>query len=324
MPSPTILITGGAGFIGSHVNQLLHRHGYQTVVFDNLSSGAAEAVTHGTFIKGDLHNLGDVRRAFDHSPIAAVMHFAAFTDVGESVTSPADYYQNNVINTLHLLDTMRQYAVKTFVFSSSAAIFGLPQHIPIVEDQPCCPINPYGRTKLMVEDILGDYERPYGIRFSCLRYFNAAGGDPTGAIKNYKKKECNLIPLVLRSLLGAGKALTIYGTDYPTPDGTCIRDYVHVEDLATAHLLAMQRLERTDTSSNYNLGNGRGFSVREVIAAVEAVTGRRVNVVEGPRRPGDPPVLVADAQKAHRELGWRPAFPDLDSMVSHAWQALPQ
>lgn len=317
----TILITGGAGFIGSHVNQLLHQNNYQTVVLDNLSLGSRDAVIKGAFIQGDIGNGDDLKRVFENYKIDAVMHFAALTDVGASITSPHDYYTNNVVYTLNLLNAMRHYNVKTCVFSSSAAIFGLPKQARITEDHPCNPINPYGRTKLIIEEILHDYDQAFGIKFTCLRYFNAAGGDPSGQIKNYKKKESNLIPLALRSLL-FNKELSIYGTDYPTPDGTCIRDYIHVADLAAAHLLALQRLDKNRKSANYNLGNGSGFSVREVIEAIERVTGKKLKAVDGPRRPGDPPILVADSQKARRELNWQPSYADLDTMIMHAWKAI--
>jgi UDP-glucose 4-epimerase len=321
MPSSTILITGGAGFIGSHVNQLLHQNNYQTVILDNLSLGSRDAILKGNFIQGDIKNPDDLKTVFENYPIDAVMHFAALTDVGASMTCPDLYYANNVIYTLNLLDAMRQYGIKTFVFSSSAAIFGLPQQPLITEDHPCHPINPYGRTKLMVEQILQDYDKAFGIKSSCLRYFNAAGGDPSGELKNYKKKESNLIPLVLKSLLSENEKLTIYGTDYPTTDGTCIRDYIHVADLSCAHLLALQRLNKTHQSANYNLGNGNGFTVRQVIQAAERVTGKKVSAVEGPRRAGDPPILVADSNKARQELGWQPAYANIDTMVLDAWNA---
>lgn len=317
-----ILVVGGAGFIGSHVNKMLNIHGYRTIVLDNLSLGNRNAVTRGTFIEGDIANIEDLENIFNHYAIEAVMHFAALIDVGESMLNPANYYINNVANTLNLLEAMRRHQVKTFVFSSSAAIFGIPQQQRLTEDHPCYPINPYGETKLMVEKILRDYDRAYGIKSNCLRYFNAAGGDPEREIKNYKRKETNLIPITLRSLLDPNGSLTIYGTNYPTPDGTCIRDYIHIEDLSNAHLLAMQKLLQTRVSTNYNLGNGNGFSIREVIRSVEKVTGKKVNVIQGARRSGDAPILIADSQKAQQELGWCPKYSSLDIMVAHAWQAL--
>jgi UDP-glucose 4-epimerase len=322
MPHSTILITGGAGFIGSHTNLLLQRNHYETVVLDNLSTGSQETVTKGIFVKGDIRNREDLKYVFETFPIDAVMHFAALTDVGASARQPNEYYANNVVYTLNLLDTMHAYGVKKFIFSSSAAIFGLPQSAAIKETHPYQPINPYGRTKLMVEEILQDYDRAFGIKSICLRYFNAAGGDPSGEIKNCKKKESNLIPLILNSLLPGGQPLTIYGSDYPTPDGTCIRDYIHIADLSSAHLLGLEHLNKTQQSENYNLGNGNGFSVREVIRAVEKVTGERVHVIEGPRRAGDPPILVACADKARQELGWKPEYPLLETMIADAWKAL--
>ncbi len=322
MPS-NILVAGGAGFIGSHVVKMLTQRGYHPVVFDNLSAGSRQAVTSGTFIQGDLNDPTALEKVFTDFDIAAVMHFAALIDVGESVREPAKYYLNNVAGSLNLLEAMRRHRVKTCIFSSSAAIFGHPEQPRLTEDHPCQPINPYGETKLMVEKILRDYDAAYGIKASALRYFNAAGGDPEGEIKNYKLKETNLIPLVLRSLKQPKAApLTIFGTDYATPDGTCIRDYIHIEDLGQAHLLAMEKLLQGGPSTNYNLGNGQGFSIREVIQAAEKVTGLKVNAIEGPRRPGDPPVLIADSQKARRELNWIPRYSALETMITHAWQAL--
>lgn len=318
-----ILVVGGAGFIGLHVNKMLHSHSYDTIIFDNLSQGSKKAITHGQLFEGSIGSKEDLDKVFSQNSIQAVMHFAALTDVGESVKEPAKYYIQNVINTINLLEAMCKYEVKSLVFSSSAAIFGIPQFPYIDEDHPCLPINPYGRSKLMVETILKDYDLAYGLKSSCLRYFNAAGGDPDGVIKNFKIKDNNLIPLILRSILPSQNTpITIFGTDYPTNDGTCVRDYIHVNDLASAHILAMEKLMDDRLSTNYNLGNGKGFSVREVIDSVERVTGRKVNVLEGTRRLGDPPILVADSQKAQRELGWQAKYPKLDSMVADAWRAL--
>jgi len=322
MSLQNILVVGGAGFIGSHVSKMLSRHGYHPIIFDNLSTGHREAVVSGTFIKGDLANREDLESVFNTYPIKAVMHFAALIDVGESVIDPLKYYMHNVTYTLNLLETMRRHQVMCLVFSSSAAIFGEPIEIPMGESHPCRPISPYGQTKLMVENILQDCDKAYGIKSSCLRYFNAAGGDPKGEIKNHKKKETNLIPLILRSLKDRTTSITIYGTDYPMRDGTCIRDYIHLEDLGSAHILAMKRLLEGGDSTHYNLGNGNGFSVKEVIAAAEEVTGLKVNVVEGLRRAGDPPILVANSLKARHELGWTPNYPKLQEMISHAWQAM--
>lgn len=322
MSKKNILVVGGAGFIGSHVAQMLHLAGYHPVIFDNLSTGCRDAISCGTFIKGDLANFNDLKEVFYAFKFDAVMHFAALIDVGESVTNPIKYYINNVSNTLKLLEVMQQFKVDTFIFSSTAAVYGIPQEQRLHENHPLNPINPYGRSKLMVEEILQDLHNAYGLKFCSLRYFNAAGGDPSGKIKNHKQKESNLIPIILRSLLNPKGSIILYGTDYPTLDGTCIRDYIHIDDLGSAHILAMKKLLDGFSSSIYNLGNGNGFSVREVIRAAEHVTGLKVNVIEGPRRAGDPPILVADASKAHRELKWTPRFADLESMIAHAWQAL--
>lgn len=317
-----ILVVGGAGFIGSHVAKMLELRGYRPIIFDNLSSGHRMAVGNRTFIEGDLANQEDLECVFKQFSVSAVMHFAAFIDVGESMREPAKYYMNNVSNTLNLINTMRRYGVEFFIFSSSAAIFGNPEQEKVDEFHVCHPINPYGRTKLMIEWILADYERAYGLKSSCLRYFNAAGGDPTGEIKNYRKKESNLIPAILRNLKQGNGQSTIYGTDYDTPDGTCIRDYIHIEDLGSAHIKALEKLFLGGGSANYNLGNGNGFSVREVILAVEKTIGKKCNIFEGDRRPGDPPRLIASSEKAQRELGWIPHYPDLETMIAHAWQVL--
>lgn len=322
MKQKTILVVGGAGFIGSHVNQMLYQTGYQTIVLDNLSQGNRQAVLNGIFIEGDIADTEKLHQLFNTYPIDAVMHFAALTDVGESVINPLKYYINNVSNTLNLLNVMLQHSVKIFIFSSTAAIFGIPQTPFIAEDHPCNPVNPYGTSKLMVENILQDCDYAYGLRSCSLRYFNAAGGDPHGKIKYYKRKESNLIPLVLRSLKDPTAAVTIYGTDYPTSDGTCIRDYIHIEDLGSAHITAMEQLFNGAPTNQYNLGNGKGFTVREVIETASKVTGKTVRAIEGPRRAGDPPFLLASAQKAQKELNWIPRYPDLDTMLAHAWQAM--
>jgi len=321
-----ILVVGGAGFIGSHVIKLLNKAGYQTIALDNLSRGNKKMVQSGLFIHGDLSDSTLLDKIFSEHPITAVMHFAALTDVGESVINPIKYYTNNVANTLTLLNAMQKHSIKTFVFSSSAAIFGNPIHDKIAENHPCNPINPYGTSKLMVEQILADIDHAYGIKSCCLRYFNAAGGDPDGLLKNYNfpRKETNLIPIILKSLTEPNGVITINGTDYPTPDGTCIRDYIHIDDLATVHITAMDQLLNGAPSNQYNLGNGHGFSIREVIAAACKVTGQKLQVREGPRRPGDPPILVADSQKARKELTWKPKYPSLELMIEHAWKAIPE
>lgn len=316
-----ILVVGGAGYIGSHVNKLLAQEGYDTVVFDSLSRGSPSNVVKGLFVKGDLSNPNDLHALFDQHTFDAVMHFAAYIDVGESVSHPELYYQNNVSNTLNLLHIMVKKGVSNLIFSSSAAVYGIPNTIPIQEDHPFHPINPYGRTKLMVEQILGDYEKAYGLHSCSLRYFNAAGGDPEGLIKNYNLKENNLIPIILKNIKSS-KPVTIFGTDYPTPDGTCVRDYIHVQDLAEAHILAMKHLMKNGGVKAYNLGNGNGFSVREVLKSAEKVTGLTVQVQEGQRRPGDPAILLADASKAAAELGWKPQYPQLDRMIGDAWRAI--
>lgn len=316
-----ILVVGGAGFIGSHVNKMLHSAGYSTIVLDNLSTGNRQAVSQGIFIEGDMEDTSLLDRIFTQHSIAAVMHFAALTNIGESVVTPLKYYRNNFAHTLNLLDAMRRHQVKNFIFSSSAAIFGLLQESSVSETHPCHPINPYGESKLMVETVLRDMDRANEMKSCCLRYFNAAGGDPEGKIKNYKKKETNLIPLILKSVLRSEGKVTIFGVDYPTPDGTCIRDYIHIEDLGLAHIMAMERL-MVAPSTCYNLGNGQGFSIRQVIAAVSEVTGRPIHIIEGARRAGDPPILVANAQKAKRELKWQPRYPSLHTMIQHAWQAM--
>lgn len=312
---------GGAGFIGSHVNEKLNRSGYETIVLDNLSSGNRKAVLHGTFIEGEVGNRALLEQIFTEHKIDAVMHFAAFLQVGESVVDPLKYYQNNVAGTLNLLEVMLKHHVKVFIFSSTAAIFGVPEADYITENHPQHPINPYGQTKLMVETILRDLDRAYGLRYTALRYFNAAGGDPEGQIKNYNMGQINLIPIVLQSIK-QHKPVTIFGTDYPTRDGTGVRDYIHVDDLASAHIKAMERLFTGAPSTSYNLGNGQGYSVREVIVAAEKVTSQKVDVIEGARRPGDPAQLLADSEKAYNELGWKPHYPALEDMITHAWKAL--
>lgn len=317
----TILVVGGAGFIGSYVNKLLHQQGYQTVVLDNLSRGNRLAVRYGHFIEGDLGDEKTLRDLFQSYSIDAVMHFAAFIDVGESVQDPAKYFRNNVAHTLTLLTTMLKHGVKTFIFSSSAAIFGNPLKERVSEDHPCSPINPYGETKWIAEKMIRDFGMAYGLKACCLRYFNAAGGDPEGEIKNYQTQVTNLIPLALRCVK-FNQPLTIFGINYPTPDGTCIRDYIHIADLGMAHILGMEQLFAGAPSSHYNLGNGNGYSVKEVIHSIETVTKKKMIIIEGNRRPGDPPILLADARLAHQQLGWQPQYCQLETMIEHAWIAL--
>lgn len=320
MKDKLVLVVGGAGFIGSHVNKRLHREGYSTVVVDNLSRGHRDSVPYGTLLEGDLADSAFLDSLFRDYPIDAVMHFAAHIDVGESVIHPAKYYHNNVSNTLNLLTTMVRHHVKSMIFSSSAAVYGHPGVGLITEEHPCNPINPYGTSKWMIEKILSDFDIAYGVKSCSLRYFNAAGGDSEGEIKNYQEQTSHLIPRLLLSQAKKGRKVTLYGTDYPTADGTCIRDYVHVEDLAVAHVAALRRLFSGGFSTPYNLGSGRGYSVREVVKAVEAVVGEEIPVIEGERRLGDPAVLLADFTKAERELGWRPRF-SLHDMISDAWDA---
>lgn len=323
MKTSNVLVTGGAGFIGSHVNMQLNLAGYSTIVLDNLSHGHQKCILQGHFIQGDFGDYQLLKKIFHDFNIDAVMHFAAFINVGESLVHPLKYYENNVINTLQLLKAMVESRVKKIIFSSSAAIFGLPNEIPVKETQPTQPINPYGKTKLMVENILQDFDKAYDMKSCCLRYFNAAGGDPEGKIKNYSiQDENNLIPIALKKLLQTNPSITLFGTDYPTKDGTCVRDYIHVLDLASAHIMAMKQLLEGRPSSQYNLGNGQGFTVREVLETLQKVTGKPLNIIEGKRRPGDPAILIADSQKARRELGWVPHYPDLKTMIQHAWQAL--
>jgi len=314
-----VLVTGGAGYIGSHKVKYLREKGHEVVVLDDLSGGFADAVPKDSLVEG---NIGDSRlldRLFSAYEITAVMNFASFIEVGTSVKNPSSYYQNNVGNTLVLLDAMVRHGVKRFVFSSTAAIFGNPEYTPIDEDHPKAPINPYGRSKWLVEQLLQDYASAYGLQSVCLRYFNAAGADPEGNLGERHDPETHLIPLVLQAASGRRESITVFGDDYETEDGTCVRDYIHVEDLAQAHWLALEYLERENRCAAFNLGNGNGYSIRQVIETVRDVTGRDFRVEEGPRRAGDPPVLVADSRRAVSELGWRPQYSELSELVRHAW-----
>ena len=319
MTSPRILVVGGAGYIGSHMVKMLAAQSYRVTTLDNLSTGYRNAVSAGEFIQVDLADREVLATLFARQPFDAVMHFASYIQVGESVKEPSKYYANNVTNTLNLLDAMVTHGVKRFIFSSSAAVYGDPHTVPIPEDHSKEPINPYGRTKWIVEQILADYDHAYGLKSVSLRYFNAAGADPEGALGERHEPETHLIPLVLRAASGRAPDIKVFGRDYDTPDGTCIRDYVHVEDLCSAHRLAIDGLMQGKASNAYNLGNGSGFSVAEVIAAAERVTGRTIPVTDQPRRAGDPPRLVADARRARDELGWRPQYDSLDTIIAHAW-----
>ncbi len=314
-----ILVTGGAGYIGSHtVLELLHS-GYEVVVVDDLSAGHRELVLTDNFVQADIRDRAALSAAFQQYPIEAVLHFAALTSVPESVADPGRYYDVNLGGTLVLLEVMRAFGVTRLVFSSSAAIYGDPQRLPIPEDHPIRPKSPYGRSKAVCEEILADYARAYGFSYVSLRYFNAAGSDPEGKIGEWHEPECHLIPIVLEAASGKRPYVEIFGTDYETPDGTGVRDYIHVVDLAQAHVLALEHLAAGGESGAYNLGIGRGYSVREVIEVCRKVTGRKIPVREGPRRPGDPAILVADARRAQRELHWQPRYTNLESMVETAW-----
>lgn len=315
-----VLVVGGAGYIGSHMVACLAQHGAEVTVFDNLCAGHRDAVLAGELVVGDLADRTALEALFGRTRFDAVIHFASFIQVGESVVDPAKYYRNNVANTLNLLEAMCAAGVKQLVFSSTAAIFGVPQADRIDEAHPQQPINPYGSSKLMLERMLEDFDRAYGLKSVCLRYFNAAGADPQGRLGERHEPETHLIPLVLQAAAGRREALTIHGDDYPTADGTCIRDYIHVADLSEAHWLALQHLQAGKGSARFNLGNGQGFSVKQVIDVAERVTGRRVPLVYGPRRAGDPPVLVADSGRAKAELGWQPQFAALETIIAHAWQ----
>lgn len=313
-----VLVVGGAGYIGSHMVQMLGRKGCRITTLDDLSSGHRDAVLCGDFVQGNVCDralLDSVlSRGFD-----AVMHFASFIQVGESVQHPDKYYRNNVTYTLGLLDAMRAHRVNKFIFSSTAATFGEPQYIPIDEQHSQRPINPYGRSKLMVEQALADYDRAYGFKSVCLRYFNAAGADPEGQLGERHDPETHLIPLVLQAASGRRPSISVFGRDYDTPDGTCIRDYIHIQDLCSAHWLALESLMNGADSRSYNLGNGNGFSVQKVIDTAEQVTDRKISVINGPRRDGDPARLVADSRQAREKLGWQPKYADLATIVEHAW-----
>lgn len=314
-----ILVVGGGGYIGSHMVKLLGQQGCSVTTLDDLCSGHRDAVLCGEFVRG---NFGDraVLDAVLSNGFDAVMHFASFIQVGESVQNPDKYYRNNVTYTLSLLDAMRAHGVNKFIFSSTAATFGEPQYTPIDERHPQQPINPYGRTKLMVEQALADYDRAYGFKSVCLRYFNAAGADPEGQLGERHDPETHLIPLVLQAASGRRPHISVFGRDYDTPDGTCVRDYIHIQDLCSAHWLALESLMNGEDSQSYNLGNGNGFSVQEVIDTAEQVAGRKIPVLDGPRRDGDPARLVADSRLAREKLGWQPKYADLSTIIEHAWK----
>ncbi|HVW37314.1 MAG TPA: UDP-glucose 4-epimerase GalE [Pirellulales bacterium] len=314
-----ILVTGGAGYIGSHAVRLLSRAGHDVWVYDNLSQGHRSAVPAGRLIEGELADCDRLTAVLSNRRIEAVMHFAAFALVGESMADPAKYYQNNVVASLSLLEAMRAGGVAKIVFSSTTATYGEAKRIPITEDEPQQPINPYGFAKLVIERALADYARAYGLGYAALRYFNAAGASPEGDLGEDHTPESHLIPIVLQVALGQRERITVFGDDYPTPDGTCIRDYIHVDDLAAAHLKALERLE-PGRGLQLNLGTGRGQSVRQVIDSCRRISGRPIAVEIGPRRPGDPPELVADSSRAQADLDWRPKYMELDAIVETAWR----
>jgi UDP-glucose 4-epimerase len=314
-----VLVCGGAGYIGSNMTALLARAGHEPVVFDNFSKGHRAAVKGARVVTGDLADRALLVRTLGELGIEAVMHFAAFIEVGESVQEPLKYYQNNLSNTQNLLSAMQEAGVPKFVFSSTAAVYGMPQRVPITEEAPKEPINPYGETKLAVERMCHYQTQTGRLRFAALRYFNACGAGDDGARGEDHRPESHLIPLVIQAAMGKRAAIKVYGTDYPTLDGTCIRDYIHIDDLCRAHLLALKKLdERAELV--YNLGNGQGYSVRQVIDAVKRVSGKDFQVIEDHRRPGDPPVLTSDATKARTELGWRAEKPTLEEMIATAWK----
>jgi len=315
-----VLVTGGAGYIGSHASKALSAAGYVPVSFDNLVYGHEWAVRWGPFVQGDILDRAALDAVMEKYRPVAVMHFAAFAYVGESVENPGKYYRNNVSGSLSLLAAMRDHGVGKFILSSTCATYGLPDAVPIPESHPQRPINPYGASKLMVEQVLRDVDVAHGLRSISLRYFNAAGADPDGEIGESHDPETHLIPLVLDAAAGVRPEIVVYGNDYPTPDGTCIRDYIHVSDLANAHVLGLRALEAGAATTAYNLGNGHGFSVKEVIDTARQVTGREIRVRVGPRRPGDPPRLVGDATRIRKELGWRPEHADLAEMIGSAWK----
>lgn len=315
----TILVTGGAGYIGSHTCKVLAGEGFLPVAYDNLVYGHEEAVRWGPLERGDLFDGERLTAVLRRYRPSAVIHFAAYAYVGESVADPCKYYRNNVAGTLSLLQAMRAVELKRIVFSSTCAIYGHPSAVPILEDHVQLPVNPYGRSKLMIEQILRDFGNAYGLRSVALRYFNAAGADPEGEIGEDHDPETHLVPLVLRAARDPSSPVTVFGTNYSTPDGTCIRDYVHVVDLAVAHALALKRLDGSHDFAAFNLGTGCGHSVREVIETVKRVTGLDVPFVEGARRPGDPPVLVADAKLVRDALGWHPKWTDIGDIIRTAW-----
>ncbi|HEY9764026.1 MAG TPA: UDP-glucose 4-epimerase GalE [Trichocoleus sp.] len=319
---PTVLVTGGAGYIGSHTVLCLEQAGYRVVILDNLIYGhrdLVEGILQTELIVGDICDRTLLDQIFQQYPVEAVIHFAAYAYVGESVQNPAKYYRNNVVGTLTLLEAMVAASIKQLVFSSTCATYGVPKEVPISETHLQAPINAYGQSKLMVEQMLRNFDRAYDFRSVCFRYFNAAGADPQSRLGEDHNPETHLIPLALLTALGERESLSVFGTDYPTVDGTCVRDYIHVTDLASAHVLGLEYLLNGGKSDIFNLGNGDGFSVRQVINAVEQVSGKTIKLIESDRRPGDPPALVGSSDRARTVLGWHPQYSDLTTMVQHAW-----
>ncbi|MGQ9843605.1 MAG: UDP-glucose 4-epimerase GalE [Spirochaetota bacterium] len=315
----SILVTGGAGYIGSHVTRLLAKRGFNPIVYDNLSGGFKEFVLGYEFVEGDIGDFDKLIYILLHYKIQCVMNFASYIAVGESVQFPLKYYENNVAKTITLFEAMIKTNIKRFIFSSSAAVYGNPETIPITEDSPMKPESPYGKTKYFIEEVLKDLAVSNSFHSISLRYFNAAGADESGEIGESHVPETHLIPLVIRAVLDPQYTVTIFGTDYNTSDGTCIRDYIHVNDLGTAHILALEKLLEADSSDVFNLGNGKGFSVKEVIDSVRRITGKEFSVKDGARRPGDPAILVASSQKAMQTLHWQPVYTNIDSIVASAW-----
>lgn len=315
-----VLVVGGAGYIGSHIARQLINAQYEVVILDDLSTGHRRLVQGGNFVHGRLGDVGLLTQLFGEHAFDAVMHFAAYSQVGESMHQPLRYYRNNLAETIALLETMVRHGIKRFVFSSTAAVYGEPLDIPITESHPCQPTNPYGNTKLAVERLLADCDAAYGLKSMALRYFNAAGADESAEIGELHDPETHLIPNLFKAALGQINHIQLFGTDYHTTDGTCIRDYVHVNDLAQAHLLALDVLLADGESAVYNLGSNNGFSVKDVIQKAELVTGRKIPVVDAPRRPGDPAILVASSEKIKRELGWNPAYQSLEKIIDTAWK----
>lgn len=314
-----ILVVGGAGYIGSHTNKILNQQGYHTVVLDNLSYGHREFVKWGQFVQGDMADEALLDSIFQNHEISAVMHFSAFIAVGESVQKPGLYYDNNVSKTITLLNKMVQHKIPYFIFSSTCAIMGEPQYLPLDENHPRNPINPYGWSKFMVEQILEDFQKAHGLKSTILRYFNASGADPDAEVGEQHDPETHLIPLILDAALGVRESITIFGDDYTTRDGTCVRDYIHVNDLARAHVLALNWMIENQASNDFNLGNGEGFTVREIIEVVEKITGKSVPITMGERRQGDAAALIGSSLKARQILGWMPELNQIEDIVSTAW-----